>query len=38
MSETMKPGAPLQESGIAKTPEQADNAATTKLSYEQPVE
>ena len=38
MSETMKPGASLQESGIAKTPEQADNAATTKLSYEQPVE
>ena len=38
MSETLKPDAQLQESGIAQTPEQADNAATTKLSHEQPVE
>lgn len=38
MSETLKPDAQLQESGITQTPEQAANAATTKLSHEQPVE
>lgn len=38
MSETLKPDAQLEEQNIAKTPEQADNAATTELSHEQPVE
>lgn len=38
MSETLKPDTELQEQSITNTPEQAANAATTELSYEQPVE
>ena len=37
MSETLKPDALLEEQNIAKTPEQADNAATTEFSNEQPA-
>lgn len=37
MSETLKPDAQLEEQNIAKTPEQADNAATTEFSNEQPA-
>ncbi|MBR2638344.1 MAG: DUF349 domain-containing protein [Bacteroidaceae bacterium] len=38
MSETLKPDIKLNELNTPITPEQADNAATTQLSYEQPVE
>ncbi len=37
MSETLKPDAQLEEQNIANTPEQADNAATTEFSNEQPA-
>ena len=38
MSETLNPDALPNEQSIVNTPEQADNAATTELSHEQPVE
>ena len=38
MSETLNPDALSNEQNIANTPEQADNATMTELSYEQPVE
>ena len=38
MSETLKPDAQIKDESIAQIPEQADNAATTQLSHEQPVE
>ena len=38
MSETKKAEIKLNEQNIPNTLEQADNAATTQLSYEQPVE
>ena len=37
MSETLKPDAMPEEQNIVKTPEQADNAATTEFSNEQPA-
>lgn len=38
MSETLNPDVLPNEQNIVNTPEQADNAATTELSHEQPVE
>lgn len=38
MSETLNPDALPNEQNIVNTPEQADNAAMTELSHEQPVE
>ena len=38
MSETLTPDALPNEQSIVNTPEQADNAAMTELSHEQPVE
>ena len=38
MSETLNPDALPNEQSIVNPPEQADNAATTELSHEQPVE
>lgn len=38
MSETLNPDALPNEQSIVNTPEQADNAAMTELSHEQPVE
>ncbi|MBO7290215.1 MAG: DUF349 domain-containing protein [Bacteroidaceae bacterium] len=37
MSETLKPDAQFEEQNIVNTPEQADNAATTEFSNEQPA-
>ena len=37
MSETLKPDVQLDEQNIVNTPEQADNAATTEFSNEQPA-
>ena len=37
MSETLKPDAMPEEQNIVNTPEQADNAATTEFSNEQPA-
>ena len=37
MSETLKPDAQFKEQNIVNTPEQADNAATTEFSNEQPA-
>ena len=38
MSETLKPDAQLEEQNIVRTPEQADNAAMTEFSNEQPAQ
>ena len=38
MSETLNPDVLPNEQNIVNTPEQADNATTTELSHEQPVE
>ena len=38
MSETLKPDALLEEQNIVRTPEQADNAAMTEFSNEQPAQ